>query len=489
MGIPADIVRRALAGHAAIGLLAGGLLYLLCLSGTLIVVQQEWQRWEQPNQPEAMALEPEAIDRALAAVLAADAGKKPSDHVFVHMPNAGLPRTVITTDHQAVYIDRDGSIAGPEAHGWTEFVIGLHYYLHLPSILGLTVVGALGVMMAALSVGGVIAHPRIFRDAFRLRARGSRQLAYADWHNRLGVWTLPFGLAVSITGALLGLATVMAFAIAASWYGGNVERVFEPVFGGEPAFGPAPTALPSMVRPLDYMARHHPDLRPDYIILHDPGTPRQFVQILAEHPRRLIFGDYYEFDAAGAFRRTRHMSDGEMGKQFSASVYKLHFGSFGGLPVKLIYILLGAATTIVSATGMSIWLIKRRARGKPSPRLEGVWCATLWGAPLMLALAFVLRTAAGKDAPMVALFWIGLALLIGIGTATARARPLATALRGALAALLAGIGIAHAAAMAPIVAGPLVIDLALLLTGVALAPWAALRMARGAPRGEMAPAE
>ena len=489
MGIPADIVRRALAGHTAIGLLAGGLLYLLCLSGTLIVIQQEWQRWEQPNQPEAAVVDPAAIDRALRAVLAADAGKAPSDHVYVHMPNPGLPRTVVTTDHQAVYIDREGNVAGPEAHGWTEFLIGLHYYLHMPAALGITIVGALGVMMAALCVGGVIAHPRIFRDAFRLRARGSRQLAYTDWHNRLGVWTLPFGLAISITGALLGLATVLALAMATIWYDGDARRVFEPVFGAEPSFGPAPTALPSVVGPLTYMARQHPEVQLSYVILHDPGTPRQFIQLVGEHRRRLIFGEYYEFDAAGAFRGTQHLSDGAAGKQVSASVYKLHFGNFGGLAVKLGYILLGAAVTVVSATGMSIWLIKRRARGAPSPRLEGLWSATLWGAPLLIALAFVLRTVVGKDAPMIALFWIGLALLVGIGIALARARPLAIALRGALALLLVGIGVGHAMAMAPIMAGPLVIDLALMLTGLAVLPWTALRITRGAPRGELAPAE
>ena len=38
---------------------------------------------------------------------------------------------------------------------------------------------------------GVLAHPRIFRDAFRLRARDRGGIGLADWHNRLGVWTLP----------------------------------------------------------------------------------------------------------------------------------------------------------------------------------------------------------------------------------------------------------------------------------------------------------
>ena len=54
------IVKRALAGHAAIGLLAGALIYLIALTGCVIVVHDRWQRWEQPNIAEAPVLSPAA---------------------------------------------------------------------------------------------------------------------------------------------------------------------------------------------------------------------------------------------------------------------------------------------------------------------------------------------------------------------------------------------------------------------------------------------
>lgn len=38
------MVQRALSAHAAIGLLASALLYLVCLTGTIVVFYQEWQR-------------------------------------------------------------------------------------------------------------------------------------------------------------------------------------------------------------------------------------------------------------------------------------------------------------------------------------------------------------------------------------------------------------------------------------------------------------
>lgn len=487
---PRDLVRRALASHATVGLLAGAFLYLLCLSGSLIVMHEEWQRWEQPSVPETPAIAPIAVQRAVETVLASEAGRKPTTHLYVHLPSDALPRTVVTTDHGAVYVDAAGSPVAPEAHAWTEFLIALHYYLHLPRTWGLIAVGALGVMLASLIFGGVLAHPRIMRDAFLLRARGDARVALADWHNRLGVWTLPFGLAVSITGALLGLATLMAWVMAATWHGGDTRRVFAPVFGEEPAPRAAPASVADVAAALGHMARAHPGVRPSYVILHDPGTEGQYLQVLGDHPRRLIFGEYYAFDASGRFTRKIGMSDGALGKQLAASVYKLHFGSFGGLPVKLAYILLGLAMTVVSATGMSIWLLKRRRRGRASPRLEAMWATAVWGSPVLLALAFCLRAAAGPDAPMTGFFWGGLATLATAAALSPDAARWSSALRFALGLLLAGVGLIHAAASAFPALGPMAINAVLVAAGAAvLLPSLARRAGRHAEAAELGFAE
>ncbi|HTG39052.1 PepSY-associated TM helix domain-containing protein [Sphingomonas sp.] len=485
-----DLVRRALSGHAAIGLLAGGLLYLICLSGTIVVLREEIQRWEQPDIAETMTIAPQALQRAAENVLATEAGKKPTEHFYIHMPNDALPRTVVTTDHQAVYVDGAGNIAGKEAHGWTEFLINLHIYLHIPGTLGLTIVGALGVMMTALILGGVLAHPRIFRDAFRLRARGQKQLALADWHNRLGVWTLPFGLALALTGAMIGLGGVAAYAIAGKWYGGDLEAAYAPIFGGEPAHDDRPAPLANIAAATAHMRSAHPDLAPTYVILHEPGTRGQYLTIIAKHPRRLIYGDTYTFDADGQPTGKVGMSDGNLGRQFAASTYDLHFGAFGGLPVRLVFVLLGVAVTVVCGTGMSIWLVKRRQRGRASPRLESMWAVTIWGAPVLFFAALIQRTLFGAEAPMVALFWIGLAVMTAAAMLTPRAEAWSRALRLMLGTLMVGTGIVHAATMESGIAALMVIDLALIAGGAAfIAP--ALRRLSARPRGEpeMAPAE
>jgi uncharacterized iron-regulated membrane protein len=402
-------VQRALAGHAAIGLLACAILYIIALSGSIVVIHDRLQRWEQPSIAEMQALSPAAAQAGMIAALSLEQGKPRTTHLYIRMPTDDLPRAVVTTDHAAWYINEKGGIAGREAHSWTEFVIAMHEYLHLPTTIGLIVVGAFGVALVALVLTGVLAHPRIVRDAFRLRTRHDPQIARADWHNRLGVWTLPFVLAVALTGAFIGLANVGATVLARAYSGGDVDKIYAPIFGQERRANAAPASLPDIAAALISLQSRASNARPTYVIAHDPGTRGQHVQIIAEHPRRLIYGETYAFDAAGHWRGAVGLSDGPLGQQAAASAYNLHFGNFGGLAVELAYMAFGLSLCVVTATGTMLWLQKRQRRGYRDDRLRAAWCVVIWGTPILILWTIWLRALAGPDAPLAASFWAALA--------------------------------------------------------------------------------
>ncbi|MBB4860496.1 putative iron-regulated membrane protein [Novosphingobium chloroacetimidivorans] len=405
-------VKRALAGHAAIGLLASALLYLVCLTGTVCVFYPELQRLEQRDAPEMERISPTAVQRGVEAVLASERGKPLTTHLYVHMPVEDLPRTTITTDSQAVHLREDGSVAGPEEIAWSDFLVALHYTLNLPGLVGLTVVGALGAMILTLTITGVVAHPRIFRDAFALRARDRNGVGLADWHNRLSVWTLPFSTAIALTGAVIGLGSLTAWGLASLFEKSKVEDVYAPLFGEEGKPDARRSGAPDVAAVIAAFTRDHPEARPTYVTIHEPLTEGQEVQVSAKYARRLIFGETYRYDARGSFLGKAGLSDGKLGQQASASVYGLHFGDYGGLPVKLAYLLFGAALSAICATGVYIWLGKRRRRGHDEPRLLRLWDSVVWGSPFMLGATLALRLALGNATPLVPVFWVGLAALL-----------------------------------------------------------------------------
>lgn len=417
-------VAKALEAHSLIAVIFGGLIYILAVTGTLSVFNHELQRWERPDAPEMTSITPEAAERAALSVFRSE--KTPTTHLYINFPQDDLPRTVITTDTQAFFANADGSIASRETFPWTQFLLDLHYYLHMPQTLGLTVVGALGAMLIALSFSGLLAHPRIFRDAFTFRRKAGR-LTTVDLHNRLGVWTLPFHISNALTGSILGLASILAFAIAAAGFDNDTEALFAPVFGGEPEMAAGKAEPADIAGPLGYMARAYPDLNVTYFILHDPGTAGQHINVIAEHPDRLIFGDYYNFTAAGEFKGNVGISDGTAGQQVTGAVYNVHFGNWGGLIVKLAYLVFGTALCTIVASGLSIYFAKRETNGRPAPKLEAVWTGLVWGTPAILAVTLAAALSGVEGRGLVGLFWGGLIVALAAASRLGKAQ---TALAG-----------------------------------------------------------
>ncbi|MEM1195000.1 MAG: PepSY-associated TM helix domain-containing protein [Pseudomonadota bacterium] len=426
-------VAKSIEAHSLVAVIFGALIYILAVTGTVSVFNHELQRWEQPDAPEMESISPEAAERAALSVFESEAA--PTTHLYINFPQDDLPRTVVTTDTQAFLANADGTVAVRESFPWTQFLLDLHYYLHLPQILGLTVVGALGAMLIALSFSGLLAHPRIFRDAFIFR-RGAGRLTSVDLHNRLSVWTLPFHFSNALTGSILGLASILAFAIAAIGYESDVAAVFEPIFGGEPDPVSGRAQVADIAGPLNFMAKEFPDLGVTYFIVHEPGTAGQHSSIIAEHRDRLIFGEYYNFTATGEYEGHVGISDGTVGQQVTGAVYNVHFGNWGGIPIKLAYLVFGLVLCVIIASGLSIYFAKREVNGRPARRLAGAWQGVVWGTPVMLAMTLVAGLAGAEGTALVAFFWIGW-LGLCVAAASVGAQKAAAALTALLAAALA----------------------------------------------------
>ena len=444
------VVKQSLASHAWLGLVTGGLMYLICLSGTLAVFYQELERWEQPEVREFQRYEPAMVERAVANALARL--PQPPPHLYVSLPTPAAPRASVSTEdeHQAWFVGPDGSLGEPVAHDWTHLLLNLHIYLHLPSTLGLIVVGASGALLFGLVISGFLAHPRIFIDAFRLRVGGSLLLEQTDLHNRLSVWGAPFHLVIALTGAYFGLASMLFILLGAAFHGGDTEAATAAIYAAEPKLHGSEHA-PHVAKALAQIGRVIPaGTSPSFLTVHDAGTSKQYLDFEVVHPGRLIWAEYYRFDGDGAYLGRSDYSDGPIGRQAVYSSYRIHFGNFGGWPVKVLYGLLGLSLTVISATGINIWLARRKTRDY----LNDLWMGTIWGAPAALALTAVLEVL--FDIPSTAVFWLAVAAAIAWSLRVqhpARARrDFCAVAAGLLGVLLAGYLVKFDASRMPPVA-------------------------------------
>ncbi|WP_416307789.1 PepSY-associated TM helix domain-containing protein [Neptunicella sp. SCSIO 80796] len=388
--------KQSLSGHAWLGLLTGALMYLVCLSGALAVYYPEFERWEQPDVAEFTHIEVSNVQKAYENVLNQNVGE--TEHLFLLLPSEEMPRATISSDTRGWFINQDGSLAGSKSHPWKDMLVNLHLYLHLPFSFGMIVVSILGALLCGLIISGFMAHRPIFKDAFSLRFKGQYQLTQADIHNRLSVWAAPFHLMIGVTGAYFGLAALFGLLFSQAFYNGDQDALMADVFGAEPALQQPvqPAAIDKALLQLGQIA---PQATPFYITLEDVGTPKQYMIIGARHPQRLIYAEQYRFDSAGNYIDNAGFSDGDAGKQAIFSVYRLHFGHFGGPAVKVLYLLLGLALTVISVSGVNIWLAKRKGRDF----LNNAWTGIVWGTPLGLILSALVKLVTGFSP--VAIFW------------------------------------------------------------------------------------
>lgn len=384
--IPAGFVRAVLRGHSSLGLAFAALIYLICLSGSLSVFAYEYQRWESATSPQVTKASPAVIQKAFEGAIAK--GGPGVEHAYITLPSSELPRMQVYIDAKEdrnFMADGEGNIIDGGENVWTEFITRLHINLHLPRTWGGFLVGLIGVALLSSLISGILAHPRIFRDAFHLRIGGSKRLQEADLHNRLGVWALPFHLLISLSGAFLGLTTIVVGVLGFAMFNGDVGKVYALFLPEPPIDDPRPAPVLNLLPMIEKLPMNGGKL--EYIFTEHPTEMGGAAMFNVAQPNKLVGTDSYAFKRDGTIYNHNIAAKNNLGEDLLNSMGPLHFGWFGGGVTKIVYTLLGLGLTYLAASGVYIWLARRRDKGRPAPGWEKAWAATVWGQPAGIAAA------------------------------------------------------------------------------------------------------
>lgn len=376
-----SLVKNSLSSHSWLGLMVGALMYLVCISGTLAVFFQEFERWEQPAAEEFLTISGDDLQEIYTKVLAQSGDTK---DIMIALPRDDMPRASISNDKEGWFLNQDGSLGEAVNHPWTHLLTDLHIFLHLPENIGVLIVSILGALLCGLIISGFFAHPRIFRDAFTLRLKGSKHLEQADIHNRLSVWGAPFHLMIAITGAYFGLALVLSLIVAPAFFEGEMAIIVPTLFGFDPVLEQE-LHLANISHVLAQLPSIAPGATPLYLKVENANTAQQFITVAVQHHDRLIYAEQYQFDGMGNYLDKVGFSDGEAGRRAIISLYRLHFGHYGGFFVKVLYGIFGLALTVVSVSGINVWFARRKHRDA----LNKLWLGLVWGVPLAFSITAV----------------------------------------------------------------------------------------------------
>ena len=247
------------------------------------------------------------------------------------------------------------AVAMPSANGGLMMVmLRLHVdmFAGLPGKLLLAFMGLLFVI--AIVSGTVLYLPFMRRlDFGTVRQDKSTRLRWLDLHNLIGVVTLTWALVVGVTGVISACADLLI----AQWRNDTLSTMIAPYPDAPPL-----TQLAPATRLLDIARDAAPGMRPDFIAF--PGTrfssEHHYAVFmkgsthLTSHLLTPILIDASNLEVTAVVERPWYMDAMGMSQP-------LHFGDYGGMPMKILWAALDVLTIIVLGSGLYLWIVRRKA--------------------------------------------------------------------------------------------------------------------------------
>lgn len=339
-------------------------LLLLCVTGLPLIFHHEIDDWLEGGA-EPVTPAPGSAAATLDAIVAAAQLRHPGDKVQFVIWDADDPRKVsvnlgptllaqdnthlVTLDRHTAQVLHDGR----NDEGVMHFIFTLHVdmFAGLPGKLFL---GVMGMLFAVAVVSGVVLYAPFMRrlDFGTVRRQRSSRLKWLDLHNLLGVVTLSWAMVVGITGVI----NTWADLVIKLWQFDQLNAMVAPYKGQPPLahLGPLHAAV-------DTARAAVPDMTPSFVAF--PGT-----LFSSEHHYAVFMKGTTPLTArllkpALIDAQTATLTDTRDMPWYVTSLLvsqPLHFGDYGGLPLKIIWALLDLVTIVVLGSGLYLWLVRRK---------------------------------------------------------------------------------------------------------------------------------
>lgn len=249
-----------------------------------------------------------------------------------------------------------GSVLGePKNEGFMYWMYRLHTDVFL-GIGGKLFMGLMGILFLISIISGIVLYGPIMRkyEFGMVRKHRAKRLKWLDTHNLLGIVTMTWLLVVGFTGVINTLSDV----IVVLWQQGQLAEMtadYRDLPKVESTYASIDLAVQTAEEKLPEM---------ETLLIAFPGTAFSsnhhyavFMKGRSELTSRLLMPVLIDA-ATGEFTDARKMP------WFVTALFisqPLHFGDYGGLPLKIIWTILDIASIIILITGVYLWYLRRKA--------------------------------------------------------------------------------------------------------------------------------
>ncbi len=343
---------------------------LLCLTGLPLIFHHEISHW-LGDDIEAPALTAEQAAQArrtpvnLDDLAAAARARYPDRVIQFAGPNEDddrlwwftmTPTPAPTDDFKSIAVDaRTGQVVGDYkvGEGFMDLMLRLHVDL-FAGLPGKLFLGFMGLLLLVALVSGVVLYAPFMRKlAFgEVRRDRSTRVKWLDLHNLLGIVTLVWCFVVGATGMINTWADLLV----KYWQYDQLSTVLAP-YKDEPVTPVDQRG--SLQVAMDNALRQATDMKVSFIAF--PGTAyssphHHTVFLKGATPLKSKLLSPMLMDA-----RTSTLTVAPALPWYLTALLvsqPLHFGDYGGMPMKVLWALLDLATIVVLGSGLYLWVRK-----------------------------------------------------------------------------------------------------------------------------------
>lgn len=453
--------------HTWSGLVLGWVLFVVFVAGTIAFWREGLNRWMRPEldrieQPYAVLegaqrfLEGKAPDAKSWFIAMPSASSAGSQVFWQPQPKPGQERGRRgRRDNQALIGAAGQPVEARDTRGG-EFFYRFHFDLHyMPVLWARWLVGVASMAMLVAILSGIVTHKKIFKDFFTLR-RGKGQRSWLDGHNATAVLSLPFHLMITYTGLVTLMAMLMPWATIANYADPTdlYDQLFPHIEERERSGTSAPlTDISIVVRD----AERRFGAPAGNVQVTEPGDTAATITV-SQAPSSMLSSRTPSLTYRGTDGALVWRSPPPGGASVTAgAMIGLHAGRYADTGLRWLYFLSGVGGSLMVASGLVLWIVKRREK-LPNPlrphfgfRLVA-WLnvSVLAGFPLGIATMFwanrllpiTVQGRAQWEIHALFIAW-GLALALALVLRAARAW---TVMLGATGAMLAALPVYNALA-------------------------------------------
>ncbi|MEN9519637.1 MAG: hypothetical protein RLZZ381_2225 [Cyanobacteriota bacterium] len=357
--------------HRYLGLALGLLITLIGITGSLLVFEQEIDSWLVNQQIETITPQAEIVssDRTFKTVQAAypdwkidsfswNGNEKQPLKVNAIAPNSQDEVGVYLHGIHTIFVNPyTGKILSDRAERFSyyRFLLNLHYRLFIPGDTGMYATGIAGLLLFVMAITGIILWPgwRNFQAGFKIKWNAHIKRRNFDLHKVTGIIAATFLGIIAITGFLIcfyNWSVPITHAVTFSPQPNNEEETL--VVNVNPQSDSSRAKLDIL---LQQAIKALPDLQVGEIYV--PASSTDPVEVYSKSYAQTIYLDPY---TAKVLKIQGSSQEKSLGDRLVNSWIPLHFGTFGGLSTRILYVFVGLSPTILFTTALIMYRLRRR---------------------------------------------------------------------------------------------------------------------------------